>query len=119
MANKAKKYCGAYPCNQLVQPGQRFCSGHEPTRPNREQDLFYGSARWQRFREWYRSKYPLCELCLEQGLTVPMDCVDHIIELKDGGAKLSAENAQSLCNACHGVKSAGARRNRGPVVYAY
>ena len=119
MADKSKKYCGAYPCNQLVEPGERYCPEHEPDKPTREQDLFYGTARWQRFREWYRSKHPLCELCLEQGLTVPMDCVDHVVEIRDGGDPLSAENAQSLCNSCHAAKTFKERKKRGPVVYAY
>ena len=39
--------------------------------------------------------------------------VDHIIELKDGGDRLSEENAQSLCWKCHGIKTAeNKRRNK-------
>jgi len=116
---KPKRFCTAYPCNNLVRSGERYCEAHQPAKPNRDSDPFYNTARWQRFRNWYRAKNPLCERCLDEGLTVPADMVDHIIEIRDGGAKLSATNAQSLCNGCHAVKSAAERKRRGPVVYSY
>jgi 5-methylcytosine-specific restriction endonuclease McrA len=38
--------------------------------------------------------------------------VDHIIELKDGGAPLSEDNAMSLCARCHNQKTADEKRKR-------
>lgn len=34
---------------------------------------------------------------------------DHIVEIKDGGARLDPSNGQALCGACHTKKSAAAR----------
>ena len=75
-------------------------------------DPFYGTARWQRFRGWYRRNHPLCEDCLEHGRVVPVYCVDHVKEIKDGGEPLSEDNARSLCRRCHAVKTAAVRRKR-------
>jgi 5-methylcytosine-specific restriction endonuclease McrA len=38
--------------------------------------------------------------------------VDHIIEIKDGGALTSEDNAQALCWKCHGLKTAAERAKR-------
>jgi 5-methylcytosine-specific restriction enzyme A len=38
--------------------------------------------------------------------------VDHIIELKDGGAPTSADNAMSLCWKCHSIKTASEKDRR-------
>ncbi len=45
--------------------------------------------------------------------------VDHIQELKDGGAEVDPENAQTLCNRCHQKKTRAEKRKRGPIVYSY
>ena len=121
MANKPKRFCSAYPCNNLVAPGERFqnCPEHQPKAAERERNPFYHTQAWRRYSEWYRSKYPLCENCLKHGLAVPVDVVDHIAELKDGGAKFSEDNTQSLCHACHNAKSRKERKKRGPKVYSY
>lgn len=85
---------------------------------------FYGTARWQEFRRWYRKSHPLCEICLKHGQYVVGHLVDHIIELSDGGAELDPENCQTLCNTCHGKKTAAEREKRGgqkplPKIYTY
>ncbi|XPS83916.1 HNH endonuclease domain protein [Desulfosarcina variabilis str. Montpellier] len=41
-----------------------------------------------------------------------MAIVDHIVELKDGGAPLSEDNVQSLCRSCHQRKTAREARLR-------
>jgi 5-methylcytosine-specific restriction endonuclease McrA len=38
--------------------------------------------------------------------------VDHIVELKDGGAPLERSNLWLLCGACHSLKTAAERMRR-------
>lgn len=37
---------------------------------------------------------------------------DHVVEVKDGGAKLDPANGQCLCGSCHTRKTAAARKRR-------
>lgn len=106
------KYCKAFPCDCLADPGSAYCQAHKPGRAPKEADPFYVSVRWRRFRSWYIKQHPLCEQCLADGRTEPAAVVDHIHEIKDGGALTSDENAQSLCYKCHAVKSSQARNER-------
>jgi len=45
--------------------------------------------------------------------------VDHIIELKDGGAPLDERNVQALCRTCHGKKTSIEKQKRGAKAYVY
>jgi 5-methylcytosine-specific restriction endonuclease McrA len=105
------KYCRAFPCNQVAVNGA-YCPEHTPARAPKEADPFYVSVRWRRFRSWYIKKNPLCQLCLASNRIEPAVMVDHIRELKDGGAPLSEENAMSLCHKCHAVKTATERNHK-------
>lgn len=51
---------------------------------------------------------PLCRLCLEKGLEVASDVVDHKIPLAWGGTD-DRGNKQGLCNPCHEEKSKAER----------
>ena len=75
-------------------------------------DDFYLTTRWRRFRAWYLGEHPLCEICQAEGRTVPAVIVDHIHELKDGGAPYDESNAMSLCAACHNKKTASVKNHR-------
>lgn len=112
MSNKASKYCQAYPCPNLAVNGA-YCHEHTPARAPKEADPFYVSVAWRRFRDWYISMHPLCEQCEREGRPdTPAQMVDHRIEIKDGGALTSEENAMSLCWKCHAVKTATAKNHR-------
>lgn len=108
----AKRYCQAFPCRNFAERGSAYCGEHRPSREPKSVDPFYVSVRWRRFRDWYLGKHPLCEQCKSEGRLVRADMVDHVIELKDGGAPLSEDNAQSLCFHCHNVKTADVRDKR-------
>lgn len=112
MSRSTRKYCQAFPCSNFAEHGSAYCKEHRPPRVPKETDPFYLSPAWRKFRNWYVSKHPFCELCEKQGLLVPVDVVDHIIELKDGGDRLSDSNAMSLCNRCHSLKTAKEKRRR-------
>jgi 5-methylcytosine-specific restriction protein A len=112
MSNKPRKYCAAFPCNQIAVDGA-YCPAHRPPAPPKETDPFYLSVRWRRFRGWYLKNHPLCERCEAEGRgPVPAQMVDHVLELKDGGERLSEDNAMALCWKCHGIKTAAAQNKR-------
>lgn len=111
MTNKSKKYCAAFPCNQVAVNGA-YCLAHRAPASPKETDPFYLSVRWRRFRAWYMGKHPLCEQCEREGRLIPADMVDHVIEIKDGGALTSEENAMSLCWKCHALKTAEEKNHR-------
>ncbi len=111
MTSKSKKYCAAFPCNQIAVSGA-YCAEHKPAAAAKETDPFYLSVMWRRFRAWYLGKHPLCEQCEREGRLIPADMVDHVIEIKDGGALTSEENAESLCWKCHAVKTAAVKNHR-------
>lgn len=115
----ANKYCASFPCSNLAEPGSAFCKSHKPAGPKKVAEDFYLSKAWQRFRNWYISKYPICALCAAEGMTVPAAIVDHVRELKDGGAPFDESNAQSLCRACHNRKTGAEKRRRGARTYTY
>ena len=79
-------------------------------------DDFYRSTKWRKFRHWYVNVKgnSLCVKCLEEGRgPVTMKILDHIKEIKDGGAKLDPENVQSLCQECHNRVTAERKKLRG------
>lgn len=51
---------------------------------------------------------PFCRLCLEMGLEVASDVVDHKLPLAWGGTD-DRDNKQGLCNPCHDEKSKAER----------
>ncbi|UCE05176.1 MAG: HNH endonuclease [bacterium] len=104
MPRKPLKQCNHVGCPELVEYG--YCEKHKRLKPgsDKQVDPFYGSIRWKRFRAYYIKRHPFCEMCLEQGLPILGEIVDHIIPIREGGQKLSSDNAQSLCRKCHARK---------------
>ena len=119
MATKPRKYCLRFPCRNLSEPGSSYCQEHRPKPLAKLADVFYLTGRWRRFRDWYISKQPLCELCEKEGRTVPAVLVDHVVELRDLGAPYDETNVQALCASCHAKKTKQEAKKRGPVVYSY
>ena len=99
MPMRPPKPCPAPGCNQLV------ASGHclEHARRKRaafkaldENRRFYSSARWQKLRNWFLRRNPICASC---GRIAKV--VDHRLAIKDGGESTAESNLQALCNDCH------------------
>lgn len=107
-----KKYCRAFPCSSFAAAGSAFCHEHKRPPAPKVTDSFYLSVRWRRFRNWYIGKHPLCARCWLAGCPVTATVVDHVVELKDGGAALDEANVQSLCASCHNKKTAEERAKR-------
>lgn len=107
----ASRFCAAFPCAALAVNGA-YCAQHTRPRAPKQADDFYVSARWRRFRNWYLRQHPMCEQCEREGRLVPADMVDHVQELRDGGAPLTEDNVQALCRKCHAVKTAETKNHR-------
>ena len=60
---------------------------------------------WKRVRAWFIRLHPLCAHCLTKGRVTPVADVDHIVPIAQGGARLDADNLQSLCRPCHRRKT--------------
>lgn len=112
MGVKPGRYCCRFPCSALAVPGSAYCRTHQPARATKEADPFYLSPAWRRFRDWYIKNHPLCAMCEATGRSVVAEIVDHVVELRDGGAPFDGDNAQSLCRACHNAKTAQAKNHR-------
>ena len=54
-----------------------------------------------RSREEFREKHPLCAICLEKGLLVPSEVVDHIIPVAVCSDFWDKTNWQALCRKCN------------------
>jgi len=79
---------------------------------DQESKKFYQSAAWKRLKEWKLAHDPLCETCLQAGLTVPTDVVHHMIPIKKGTKKLELDFLVSLCHACHQAIEGEMRKER-------
>ena len=107
MPRKPKHPC-AYPgCPELVEPGERFCAKHTKKEAKHyerygrdpQTKKRYGRA-WSRIRASYAREHPFCEMCLKEGIAVPVDEVHHIVPLAEGGTH-DRSNLMSLCKSCH------------------
>lgn len=117
---KPLRPCRYHGCINLT--SKKYCSDHEHIEEenkkinNRLYDLykrdkkireFYNSKEWKRLREQtlIRDK-GLCQHCLKKNRITYADVVDHIVPIKvDWSLRLSLNNTQSLCNACHNRKT--------------
>ena len=118
MPYRNKKPCSQPSCSELIKAGNTYCQEHRKEnnsyrnkRYDKKRDpkikKFYSSSQWQKVRDRYLKKNPLCEHCKEKGLTEVADEVDHIIPIKVAWEKrLSSQNLQSLCKSCHAKKTA-------------
>ena len=75
-------------------------------------DSRHHTHRWTKKSKSHRKRHPLCEDCKIIGIIKQADMVDHVDELKDGGALLDDNNLRSLCWSCHARKTATLKRAR-------
>ena len=67
---------------------------------------FYNSARWRAVRAAFLREHPVCVVCAARGRVVAAVVVDHVVPLKDGGARFDTANFQAICIADHNAKTA-------------
>jgi 5-methylcytosine-specific restriction endonuclease McrA len=78
--------------------------------PPKVAERFYSSAAWIALRD--RVRHEANGRCQAQGCNRPGRIVDHIVELKDGGAPLDRSNTILLCASHHTAKTASERARR-------
>lgn len=62
--------------------------------------------KWQKFRERFLKRNPLCAHCMQIGKIEPATEVDHIHAHKGDMRKFWAGPFQPLCKSCHSKKTA-------------
>lgn len=78
--------------------------------PRRDYEDVYQSRLWRVLVDRLkRERGNRCDRCGATGCRI---IGDHRIELRDGGEPFTASNVELMCHACHGAKSAAARRAR-------
>lgn len=80
------------------------------SQPQKQADPFYLSPEWRQARAMCLIRFG--NQCAKCGRTNTRMFVDHITELKDGGAALDQENLEPLCGSCHTAKTAKVRLAR-------
>lgn len=109
MPYAAPKPCGV--CGVLVRDGSSRCIQHQHApryvdeRRGSRHQRGYGAA-WDRQRKVILNRDGgLCVPCRTAGRVTQAQAVDHIVPKAQGGGDDEA-NLQSICHACHRVKSA-------------
>ncbi len=78
--------------------------------PAKTADPFYLSKPWRKLvADVLRERGRTCEQCGDRSGRM---FLDHIQELKDGGAPLLRSNLQVLCSSCHSKKTFAVRKQR-------
>ena len=101
---KPKKPCNFPGCRALVDGA--YCDKHRPAaRPRLSAAKRGYDRRWQRFRDWYLRRHPLCINFAE--CRNPATVVDHIKPAGRGAPFWGSEEFyQAMCKACHDRKTA-------------
>ncbi|GHU99172.1 HNH endonuclease [Clostridia bacterium] len=112
MPNKPLKPCRSPGCPNLSE--EYYCERHRRAkaaeynqfRRDPELQAFYNGSRWRAMAKRQLKRQPLCGRCLAEGRLSAARIADHIVSIKNGGARYDADNLQSLCVACHNKKTA-------------
>lgn len=79
-------------------------------------------AAWARYSRQFRIAHPVCgeradgsmdarySRCLQEHVTSASACVDHIVPMSQGGAKMDPANHIALCLACNTWKASTIER---------
>lgn len=106
----ARRPCRHPGCAKMSVRGKVYCEEHQ----EQESDRLRGTAhergydsRWREARREHLRVHPLCEECQRAGRIRAATAVDHIIPHR-GDKRLfwDRSNWQSLCDTCHGRKTA-------------
>lgn len=110
MPRYPKRPCRYPGCPNLCDNGHVYCEIHDKSYSS---DAMRGGAaargydrKWQRAREIYLRKHPLCVGCLKEGRYTASTVVDHIRPHRgDQMLFWDESNWQPLCKACHDKKT--------------
>ena len=71
--------------------------------------------RYQKFRDRFMRRNPLCAECARQGLVTVSEEMDHIVPVVEAPDRIwDKTNLQALCRPCHEEKTARENPNRNP-----
>lgn len=63
---------------------------------------FYKSKEWKKLRlQALKRDLYTCQECKKRGKITPANTVHHIRPIRAGGARLSLDNLETVCAACH------------------
>jgi 5-methylcytosine-specific restriction enzyme A len=75
---------------------------YQATRTDKEEQAFYNSTAWRKFRLIKLANDPLCEPCKARGVLVAANIVHHKKSVKtDPHLRLDMDNTESICKPCH------------------
>lgn len=106
MPMKPKRACAVPNCPELAAVGM-YCEKHR-----KEENHWYNKygrtddekkrygAEWQRIRNRYIMKHPLCEKCRSEQRVAMAREVHHIVPIDHGGSHEDS-NLMALCKPCH------------------
>jgi 5-methylcytosine-specific restriction endonuclease McrA len=100
---RQERYCEACSKNVVYKQNKQY----DTHTRSEELSAFYKSAQWKKVRAQVLAREPFCRACKRVA-----QVVDHIVEIKDGGAKVSYDNLQPLCHNCHNKKTADVKSLR-------
>ncbi|WP_090758577.1 HNH endonuclease [Bacillus sp. OK048] len=100
------RYCNEH-AHLIAQQNKDRYKYYDKYKRDKDAAAFYNSKPWELVREQALLRdLGLCLHCLESKEITLADMVDHIIPIKiEWDLRLSIGNLQSLCNACHAVKT--------------
>lgn len=78
--------------------------------PPKTAEPFYSSKEWIELRDRVRREAK--GQCQRRGCEARGFIVDHIVEIRDGGAKLDRANLELLCSSHHTIKTNAERAKR-------
>lgn len=84
-----------------------------PSGRNKRNKHIYNSKAWKDISSLRLAEEPLCRLCSFTKKITPAKHVDHIVPISKGGDPYDYNNTQSLCIACHSIKT---REDEGATV---
>lgn len=104
---RACRYPG---CVEITKDPSGYCPAHRQDRRrqydgNRPPAHLRGyDKRWEKFRNWYVKRNPLCVRCKEQDRLTPAEVVHHIKPVAERpDLRLDPANCMALCHDCHEI----------------
>jgi 5-methylcytosine-specific restriction endonuclease McrA len=73
---------------------------------NKQENSFYTTPAWRKFRINYLKRHPLCIECKKVDITMKATIIDHIVPIREGCDPWDEMNMQPLCYVHHNKKTA-------------
>lgn len=102
MSRRSPRPCGEPGCPTLVYEGPR-CSIHE-SQHERARGTSTQRGYDVRHREWRDQILKRDPQCKATGCAARSTVADHIVPIRQGGARFDLRNGQGMCETCHNRK---------------